>query len=273
MKNIIIFVNLIKSLYTNLYSSNLQNENYNNGSGLNIRMNIKVSTKTLPKSITNNPIFKNKIKNLPEAPQSTPGVIDFNQIKMVKENTFINQIEKEDFLGLNQITAYQNPFYKRSDINDYLKSANFKNFVDSQNQMCEHPAIYVIIGRVGDYTIIGRSGLSTKMIPLYEPVTGLTVSYTKVPLEYDQVFYNSIVYFKVPNENLELVLKYLNDNPNVLKGGLKSVEIIKDVYILEQLGVIFLRYGDRLDLDMAKWASANGIKRLENLITYKKDEE
>jgi len=51
MKNIIIFVNLIKSLYTNLYSFNLQNENYNNGSGLNIRMNIKVSTKHLPKSI------------------------------------------------------------------------------------------------------------------------------------------------------------------------------------------------------------------------------
>jgi len=251
MKNIIIFVNLIKSLYTNLYSSNLQNENYNNGFGLNIRM--KVNSKTLPESITNNLIFKNKIENLPQAPQLTSVVV--NCIKIDKNDLFINQLDKANFLRLTKLAVYQNNFYKKSDKNAYLKSKNYANLIKSEKHMYEHLAIYSIIGKEGDYTIIGRSGLSTKMIPLYEPVTGLIVSYINVPLDtHNQVVYNSILYFKVPNENLDIVLKYLNDNPNILKGegGLKNVDIIKDVYRehLEQLGVIFFRYWDRIYVDM-----------------------
>jgi len=239
--NSINFINSIKYGILKLY--NLQNDNDNINYGINLRMKINNVR------VINNPI--SKFENVTRDTQLTPGIV--NYIKMFKQNLFINKITKKDLLSLMRITAYQNNSYKKSDINKYLRSENYKNLVTLQKHIYLHPAIYSILGIEGNYTIIGMSLLSTKRKALYDPVTGIKVPYIEVPNSI-QFICGSTIYFKVKNANLDIVLKYLNDNPNVLRGGLESVDIIKDVYIehLEQLGVIFLRFGDRIDVDMHK---------------------
>jgi len=116
------------------------------------------------------------------------------------------------------------------------------------------------------------SVLSTKRKSLYDSITGVKVSYIEVPTSiYNQAIF---IYFKVLNKNLNIVLQYLNDNTKLLKySSIQSVDQIKDVYLehLIEYGVIFLRFGDRINVYMDKWALETGVKKLE--MKYEKEEE